>query len=146
MTQRSSEIQRLERDLNERPELKEKLDAEFKRIAEAKEAKNDGEAMVKAAASLGYTITVEELDRAAADLEKLDDDELEAAGGDKMMDEEGRDGTCTLSWHCFTVLKHTEVKATNVACWEDYTCAAVYKDDMLTKVVKGIKDEIMKQK
>ena len=78
---KSEELQRLERDLKEQPELREKLEAEIKRIAETKEAESDGEAMVKAAAALGYTITPEELDRSAVDLEKLDDDELDAAGG-----------------------------------------------------------------
>ena len=78
---KSEEMLRLERELNEQPELKEKMDAEIRRIAEAGEAESDGEAMVKAAAALGYTITPGELERAAADLEKLDDDELDAAGG-----------------------------------------------------------------
>ena len=78
---KSEELLRLERDLNEQPELQEKIDTEIRRIAEAGEAECDGEAMVKAAAALGYTITLEELERAAVDLEKLDDDELDAAGG-----------------------------------------------------------------
>ena len=47
MTQKSEELQRLERELNEQPELKEKMDAEIRRIAEAGEAESDGEAMVK---------------------------------------------------------------------------------------------------
>ena len=78
---KSEELQRLERDLKEQPELQEKLDAECRHVFEAGEAQSDGEAMVKAAAALGYTITPEELDRSAVDLEKLDDDELDAAGG-----------------------------------------------------------------
>ena len=84
---KSEELLRLERDLNEQLELREKLEAEFNRIAEAKEAKCDGEAMVKAAAALGYTLTLGELERSAADLEKLDDDELDAAGGQSAGDE-----------------------------------------------------------
>ena len=78
---KSEEMLRLEHDLNGQPELREKLDAEIGRIAKTGEAECDGEAMVKAAAALGYTITLEELERAAADLEKLDDDELDATGG-----------------------------------------------------------------
>ena len=66
---KNEELQRLERDLNEQAELREKLNAEMKRIAEAGEAVCDGEAMVKAAAALGYDVTLEELERAAADLE-----------------------------------------------------------------------------
>ena len=81
MTQKSGELLRMERDLNAQPELRERLDAEIKRIADAGEAACDGEAVVRAAASLGYTVTVEELERAAADLEKLSDDELDASGG-----------------------------------------------------------------
>ena len=81
MTHKSGEMLRLERDLNEQPELREKLEAETKRIAEAGEAESDGEVMVRATTALGYTITLEELERSAADLEKLDDEELNAAGG-----------------------------------------------------------------
>ena len=50
---KSKEMLRLERDLNEQPELREKLEMEIRRIAEAGEAESDGEAMVKAAAALG---------------------------------------------------------------------------------------------
>ena len=37
--------------------------------------------MVKAAAALGYTITLEEMERYTADLERLDDNELDAVSG-----------------------------------------------------------------
>ncbi len=77
----NEELQRLERDLNEQPELKEKLETEIKRILEAGEAENDGEAMVKSAAALGYTITPEEMQRFTADLEPLDMNELDAVSG-----------------------------------------------------------------
>ena len=36
MTQKSEELQRLEHELNEQPELKEKIDAEIRRSAEAR--------------------------------------------------------------------------------------------------------------
>ena len=78
---KSNELLRMERDLNGHPELREKLDAEIRRIADAGEAQSDGEIAVKAAASLGYAVAAEELERAAADLEKLSDDELDASGG-----------------------------------------------------------------
>ena len=74
---KSNELLRMERDLNGHPELREKLDAEIRRIADAGEAQSDGEAMAKAAAALGYSITPEELERTTADLEKLDDDEYD---------------------------------------------------------------------
>ncbi len=148
---KSEEFLRLERNLIEQPELKKKLDAEIIRIAEAGEAESDWEAMAKAAAALGYTITIEELERAAADLEKLDDNELEAAGGDtststydkkrgdtegsctsdyscmclwhkKWEDEKGHSHWCLTAWHCHAVTLQTETKSKDVACWSNYIC------------------------
>ncbi|MBR3019074.1 MAG: hypothetical protein IKH57_18685 [Clostridia bacterium] len=152
---KSEEMLRLERDLDEQPEMREKLEAEIKRIAETKEAECDGEAMVKAAAALGYTITLEELERAAADLEKLDDDELETAGGvsyetvddrksvnyskgcnkaqktfiraKNSKDEKGRDGCCTYDWHCGMAFKHSNSKSKDTYCWGDYLCEIINK-------------------
>lgn len=126
---KSEEMLRMERDLNGQPELKEKLETEIKRIAEAGEAESEGEVMVKAAAALGYSITLEELERTAADLEKLDDDELDAAGGIDGVgkDEKGRDLFCVANYHCYTVLKHSETTATFVACWKDNRCVLIKK-------------------
>ena len=139
---KSEEMLRLERDLTEQTELGKKLDAEIKRIAAAGEAECDGEAMVKAAAALGYTITMEELERSAADLEMLEDDELEAAGGAGIRrppqrqpnqsstmkpaeDDKGHDSLCYRTWHCFINFLHTETKSENVACWANYFCIAI---------------------
>ena len=150
---KSEEMLRLERDLNEQAELKAKLEAEMKRIAEAGEAACDGEAMVKAAAALGYAVTMEELDRSTADLEKLDDDELDAAGGMSLRrnsgsvdnskgcgktkkvsiivknskDEKGREGYCTFDWHCEMALKHSDSKSKDTYCWGDYLCSFINK-------------------
>ena len=130
---KSEELLRLERDMNEQPELREKLDAEIKCITDAGEASCDGEAMVKAAAALGYPITLEELERTTADLEKLDDDELEASGGNaftrkKKEDEYGHTEGCVVTWHCYAAFLHTETKSTDVACWKDHRCVVVNKD------------------
>ena len=139
---KSEELLRLERDLDEQPELREKLEAEIKRIAETKEAESDGEAMVKAAAALGYTITLEELERATADLEKLDDDELDAAGGarkkgktaEERLEERVKNTErdeyhhrlhCNDFWHCYIVTLHTETAVKNVACWSNHSCAII---------------------
>ena len=149
---KSNELLRMERDLNGHPELREKLDAEIRRIADAGEAQSDGEIAVKAAASLGYAVAAEELERAAADLEKLgysitpeelerttadleklDDDELEASGGnaftrEKKTDEYGHDEGCVLTWHCFAAFLHTEAESKDVSCWKDHKCVVVNKD------------------
>ena len=133
---KSEEMLRLERELNGQPELREKLNAEMKRIAEAGEAVCDGEAMVKAAAALGYDVTLEELERAAADLEKLDDSELEAAGGkaansDKrkiVKDGQGHETWCWGNWQCYSDMLHAETDSEEAACWKNYDCLFVQKN------------------
>ena len=78
---KSEELQRMERDLSEQPELREKLYADIKRITDTGEAACDGEAVAKAAASLGYKITPEELKRAVADSGELSESDLEQISG-----------------------------------------------------------------
>ena len=147
---KSEEILRMERDMNENPELLEKLKAEVRRIAEAGEAECDGEALLKAAAELGYTITLDEQDRAAAELEAVDDEELEkVAGGieenDKTQewcaydykcvaawnsshqDEKGHDNWCVTGWHCYVATLHSEAESEEVSCLKDYMCELAYK-------------------
>ena len=77
---KSEELQRMEHDLNGQPELQEKLDAEIKRIVDAGEAACNEEAVAKAASSLGYNITTEELKRAVADSKELSESDMEQIG------------------------------------------------------------------
>ena len=86
---------------------------------------------MRAAAALGYTLTLEELERSVAEMQELDPDELfTAAGGnatdEKATDEKGHDAACITAWHCFIVTLHTEAKEKRVACWSDYTCLDLY--------------------
>ena len=68
--------------LKERKELREKFVAAQKRIAENKEASNDVELLVKAAAEVGYTLTVVEIERAIAQAQEINDEDLaKVAGG-----------------------------------------------------------------
>ena len=78
---KSEELQRMERDLSGQPELREKLDAEIKRIVDAGEAACNEEAVAKAASSLGYKITAEELKLAVADFGELSESDLEQISG-----------------------------------------------------------------
>ena len=126
---KSEEMLRLERDLNEQPELREKLEAETKRIAEAGEAESDGEVMVRATTALGYTITLEELERSNADLEKLDDEELNAAGGSWSEDEKGHDSACLAAWHCYAATLHSDTESKSVSCWKNYLCFYAYHEE-----------------
>ena len=92
---KSEEMLHLEHDMSEKPELREKLEAEIKRITEAGEAENDGETLAKAAAALGYTITPEELERFNADFEKLDDEELDTVAGGGLFSDCDKFFACT---------------------------------------------------
>ena len=56
-------------------------EANIKRIVDAGEAACGEEAVAKAAASLGYKITPEELKRTAADFEELSESDLEQVSG-----------------------------------------------------------------
>ena len=84
---KSEELQRMERDLSGQPELREKLDAEIKRIVDTGEAACNEEAVAKAAASLGYKITPEELKHAVADSGELSESELEQISGGNILDD-----------------------------------------------------------
>ena len=97
------------------------MKAEIKRVVEAKEAKSDGEAMVKAAAAMGYTIAIEELERASAELESMEEDELDSVTG-AGEDEHGHSNWCVVGWHCYEVFLHTETTSHDVACAADHSC------------------------
>ena len=60
---KAEELKRFEHDLKESADLRAKLEKEIRRVFEAKEAESDGEAIAKAAAELGYTLTREEMER-----------------------------------------------------------------------------------
>ena len=57
--------------------LRRRYEETLKRVIEAGEAASDGEAMQRAAAQLGYELSLEELEQAWADMQQLDDAEDE---------------------------------------------------------------------
>ncbi len=83
--------------------------------------------MAKAASALGYTISAEDLERAVADMEMVDDDELDNVGGGKNgEDEYGRTLWCVMTWHCYTAFMHTETARKRASCFSDYLCVFAY--------------------
>ena len=81
-TSKSENMIAFELALKERKELREKFVAAQKRIAENKEASNDVELLVKAAAEVGYTLTVVEIERAIAEAQEISDEDMaKVAGG-----------------------------------------------------------------
>ncbi len=131
-------------------ELKEALAADEDKAEKFKEALagdeckacgNDAEAISLAAAAAGLEITPEEVERAMAEAQELDEEELKKIGaGDAMCDkaymcgdlflpgedEKGHDNFCVVGWHCFDVFLHTEATKHDEACFADYICAVIY--------------------
>ena len=126
----NTELNRLEEALRSDEELQKKLKEACKRIAESGEAKNDGEIMVKAAAELGFSITMEDLERAKATSEELSDDELDnVAGGHYTDDEYGNSGACFANYHCHGITRHTDSSSEHTACWSSYLCLTIVEHD-----------------
>lgn len=114
-----NELTRMEEALRNDEELRKKFEEAIKKVAESGEAKCDGEVMVKAAAELGFSITIEELERAKADSEELSDDELDNASGGVNLreDDKGHTNWCITAWHCLATTLHTETTTHEEACW-----------------------------
>ena len=122
-------LKEFEEALAKDKELQEAFDENCKKIVEAKEAENDGEVLVKAAEQLGWSLSMEELERIYADKEELSEEDLEQiSGGDysdvRYEDEHGHTTSCVVFWHCYTVMRHTDSEDHYVACWADYSCWA----------------------
>ncbi|MBP3866428.1 MAG: Nif11-like leader peptide family RiPP precursor [Eggerthellaceae bacterium] len=126
-------IKAFEAALRADEELRQKFQDAMRRIAESDEKLHEQEVIVAAARELGYEFTIEELDRSRAEVQELDDAELEAvtggAGGpgcrsnyDDPEDEKGHDNSCVTLWHCHAITLHTESNSTYVNCWSDWMC------------------------
>ena len=104
--------------------------AVVEQIIASGDAGSETEIVVKAAAELGYDVSLEELERALAGVQELDEAELDSvAGGDPRYctisdtcDEFGHDNTCVVFWHCYAAFRHTDAQSQRVDCWEDYIC------------------------
>ena len=89
--------------LEDNKELQEKYEAALKRISKNKEASSDGEALVKAAAEVGFPLTMADLERKQAENEELSDHDLEMVSG----------GTTS----------------SDTFCWVDYSCDYIYRTE-----------------
>ena len=115
---KSENILAFEAALKENKDLREQYEAALKRIAENKEAASDGEVLAKAAAEVGFTLTMAELERAMAQAQKLDDEDLAQVSGGT---DEEEWIWCLDIWYCFAALIHGDGD-TGAACWSDYHC------------------------
>ena len=111
----------------------------FKKALEGDEFKtcgNDAEAFSLAARAVGFEIAPEEVERAMAEGQELDAEELKKVAGGKpscdsffitVEDNDGHDGWCMTAWHCFVATLHTEGGTANEACFSDYACMYAYE-------------------
>ena len=98
-------------------ENKEKFEAALKKIAEEKTAKNDGEALQKAAKELGFDLSLEELEHSLAEKQEMPDEELDKVAG----------GSCGISYGCAIAWKHDSKQDKSQDCFYDYNCVLVLK-------------------
>lgn len=127
-----NEMIRMKEALSGDEALMKKYEETVNRILSSGEAANDGEVIVKAAAELGFDISIEDLERAIAEQEQLSDNDLEnIAGGGGLTDEYGHDDFCVTIWHCYVVTAHTETntKITDShkeACLVNFGCYGIF--------------------
>ena len=114
-------VRKFEADLRGNEELQEKLYEELAKIAKEKSAESDAEAMAKAAHALGYDFTVADMEKANAETQELDPEEMEQAAG----------GWCFADYDCYTAWNHDSPDQPGSACLKDYDCVSVYHNSKI---------------
>ena len=114
----NEELKQFDEELKTSKDLQKKFEEALKRIEENGEAKSDGDVVVRAAAELGYTFTVGDLERAKAGDEKLDADELEQLSGGSL----DWSTLCAVNYACFSIFMHSSKQNKTEPCYVDYQC------------------------
>lgn len=128
----SDSIKAFETELKDNPEMLQKMKNAVNGIMESNAAIGEVEAFTMAAKTLGFDISVEGLMRSKADLQVLDDDELDAVAGGK--DHDGEDENhcdskywCDV-WYFHDIMIDGSVKdTTKVQCLAYYLCDHIFK-------------------
>ena len=125
-------VRKFEKDLRGNEELQKKLFEELKKITEEKSAESDAEAMAKAARALGYDFTVADMEKANAETQELDPEEMEQAAG----------GWCFADYDCYTAWNHDTPDQQGSACFSDYECITLFHDSKVDELIDKV-DEFM---
>ena len=120
-------VRKFEKDLRGSKELQKRLVEELKKITEEKSAESDAEAMAKAAQALGYDFTVADMEKANAETQELDVEEMEQAAG----------GVCFADYDCYTAWNHDTPDQKGTACFSDYECMTVYHESFAVDALYG---------
>ena len=119
-------VRKFEKALRESGELQRRLVEELKKIAGERSASNDAEAMAKAAQALGYDFTVADMEKAHAETQELDSEEMEQAAG----------GWCFADYDCYTAWNHDSPDQQGSACFSDYDCITLFHDSKVDELIK----------
>ena len=114
-------VRKFEKDLRGNEELQKKLFMELAKIAKEKSVESDAEAMAKAAQTLGYDFTVADMEKAHAETQELDPEEMEHAAG----------GWCFADYDCYTAWNHDSPDQPGSACLKDYDCVSAYHNSKI---------------
>lgn len=125
-------VRTFEKALRESEELQRRLTKELKKIAEERSASNDAEAMAKAAQALGYDFTVADMEKANAETQELDPEEMEQAAG----------GWCFADYDCYTAWNHDSPDQQGSACFSDYGCITLFHDSKVDELIKKAEEFI----
>ena len=127
-------LKKFEKALKADKALSEKFQAEAQRLVSEKLAANDGEVFVKAAKAVGFEVTPAEVEKAVAERQELDEDEMNAVTGGVNNDiapaEEWEDHTaqnCTLEYSCYQFFRHSHEHRYDDKehCSCDWVCAFI---------------------
>ena len=125
-------VRKFEKALRESGELQRRLVEELKKIAGERSASNDAEAMAKAAQALGYDFTVADMEKAHAETQELDSEEMEQAAG----------GWCFADYDCYTAWNHDSPDQPGSACFSDYDCITLFHDSKVDELIKKAEEFI----
>ena len=125
-------VRKFEKALRESEDLQARLAEELKKIAEEKSALNDAEAMAKAARALGYDFTVADMEKANAETQELDVEEMQQAAG----------GWCFADYDCYTAWNHDTPDQQGSACFSDYECITLFHDSKVDDLIDYVDEFI----
>ena len=121
-------VRTFEKALRESGELRRRLAEELKKIAGEGSASNDAEA----AQALGYDFTVADMEKANAETQELDPEEMEQAAG----------GWCFADYDCYTAWNHDSPDQPGSACFSDYDCITLFHDSKVDELIKKAEEFI----
>ena len=108
-------VKKFEQALRENKELAEQFAGELKRITEERSAGNDAEAMAKAAQALGFDLTAADFEKASAETQEIDPEELQQTAG----------GFCWGDYDCYTIYHHDTPDDDKTACLFNHSCIII---------------------